>query len=103
MKINIDNLTREELIDLNHKIIERLKFMDQMHTHIEMMQFNIGEKVSFFPSGREERIGTVVKYNKKTISIVTEKGERWNVSPHLLSKYKYQNKNIIEMKKFRKA
>ena len=103
MKINIDNLTPEELIDLNHRIIERLKFLDQMHAHKEMMQFSIGEKVSFFPSGRGEQIGTIVKYNKKTISIVTEKGERWNVPPHLLSKYKNQNKNIIEMKKIRKA
>lgn len=103
MKINIDNLTVEELIDLNNRIIERLKFLDQMHAHKEMMEFRMGEKVSFCPSGRGEQIGTVVKYNKKTVSIVTEKGERWNISPHLLSKYKNQNNNIIEMKKIRKA
>lgn len=95
MKINIDNLTSEELIDLNNRIIERLKFLDQMDAHNEMMKFSIGEKVSFFPSGCGEQIGTVVKYNKKSISIVTEKGERWNVSPHLLSKQKYHKNNII--------
>jgi len=40
MPINIDDLTYEQLLKLNHKIVERLKFMDSMHTHNEMMQFS---------------------------------------------------------------
>lgn len=30
MKINIDNLTESELIELNHKIVERLRLMNQV-------------------------------------------------------------------------
>lgn len=88
MSINIDHLTEEELVELNHRIVERLKFLESMHTHQEMMQFSPGEQVSFEPPGRGRQVGTLVKYNKKTVTVITESGRRWNVSPHLLSKVK---------------
>lgn len=31
---------------------------------------------------------SLVKYNKKTVTVITESGQKWNVSPHLLSKVK---------------
>ena len=52
MEIDIDSMTYEELIELNCKIVERLKFLDLMNTHKEMMQFNPGDLVCFEPSGR---------------------------------------------------
>ncbi len=88
MPINIDNLTEDELIELNHKIVERLKFIESMHSHNEMMKFSPGEQVSFQPSGRERQFGTLVKYNKKTVTVITESGQRWNIPPQLLSKVK---------------
>jgi len=60
--------------------------LDSMHTHKEMMQFSPGDQVCFEPPGRDKQIGTLVKYNKKTVTIITESGQKWNVSPHLLSK-----------------
>ena len=88
MSIDIESLSYEELIALNHKIVERLKVMESMYTHKEMMQFSPGDKVSFEPPGRGRQIGTLVKYNKKTVTIFTEDGHKWNVSPHLISKVK---------------
>lgn len=41
MKIYIDELTEKELIDLNHRIVERLNFLEQMHRHAEMLEFGI--------------------------------------------------------------
>ncbi|MCK4378508.1 MAG: hypothetical protein KAW01_04150 [Deltaproteobacteria bacterium] len=105
MKLNIDDLSEKELLALNHRIVERLKFLDSMHAHAEMMEFNIGEKVSFHPSGKDIQIGVLVKYNKKTVSVVTEEGRRWNVPPHLLSKVKDERivqqhkRRVIELKK----
>lgn len=78
----------DELVELNHKIVERLKFLDSMQTHQEMMQFSPGDRVCFEPSGRGKLFGTLMKFNKKTVTIITESGEKWNVSPHLLSKVK---------------
>lgn len=88
MKIDIDKLSEEELIELNHRIVERLKFLESFHNHKEMMKFAIGERVSFEPPGRGRQIGVLVKYNKKSVSVMTESGQKWTVSPHLLSKVK---------------
>jgi hypothetical protein len=88
MKIDIDRLSEKELIELNHRIVERLKFLESARRHEEMMDFSIGERVSFSPDGLEEQFGVLAKYNRKTVTVITEKGERWNVSPFLLSKVK---------------
>ena len=29
-------------------------------------------------------VGTLTRYNKKTVTVVTELGQRWNVAPGLL-------------------
>ena len=86
MKIDIDKLTEKELIDLNHRIVERLKFLESARTHVEMMEFSVGKKVRFRPSGRQATIGVLVKYNKKTVTVLTEDGQKWNISPQLLEK-----------------
>ncbi len=88
MKIDIDSMSYDELVKLNHKIVERLKFLDSMHTHKEMMQFSPGDQVCFEPPGRGKQFGTLVKYNRKTVTVITESGQKWNVSPHLLRKVK---------------
>ena len=88
MPVDIDKMTRDELVALNHRIVERLKFMDSLQAHKDMMAFNIGARVSF-DSGQDERLqGTLLKFNRKTVTVVTENGQRWNISPHLLSAVK---------------
>lgn len=47
MPIDIDALTEPELIELNHRIVARLKFLHEMKLHTRMLDFSIGEKVSF--------------------------------------------------------
>lgn len=37
MKIDIDSMSYDDLVTLNHKIVARLKFLDSMHTHKEMI------------------------------------------------------------------
>ncbi len=47
MRIDIDGLTEAELIDLNHRVVERLKFLRHMRAHSQMLEFSIGARVSF--------------------------------------------------------
>ena len=54
--INIDSLSEEELIELNHKIVARLRILGQMRSHTELLDFHIGEKVKSQP-GRAVRAG----------------------------------------------
>ena len=86
MKINIDELTEAELIDLNHRIVERLRFLNQGRAHSQMLKFKIGDRVTFQPGGRPPVFGMLTRYNKKTVTIITDDGQHWNVSPSLLRK-----------------
>jgi hypothetical protein len=84
MRIDIDGLTEAELIDLNNRVVERLKFLRHMRAHSQMLEFSIGDRVSFQPAGRPLLVGMITRYNKKTVTVITESGERWNVAPGLL-------------------
>lgn len=86
MKIDIDKFTEAELIDLNNRIVERLKFLQQMRAHAAMLDFSIGERVSFQPAGHPLLTGIISKYNKKTVTVVTSDGQQWNVAPTFLSR-----------------
>jgi hypothetical protein len=86
MPIDIDSLTEAELIDLNNRIVERLRFMHQARSHKRMLDFKIGDRGSFQPEGRGTVVGILTKYNRKTVTIITEAGERWNVAPVFLRK-----------------
>jgi hypothetical protein len=65
IKINIDELNEAELIDLNHRIVERLRFLSQMRAHSQMLDFKIGERVAFHPTGYPPLLGIVIRYNRK--------------------------------------
>ena len=58
-KINIDELTEAELIDLNHRVVERLRFLNQMRAHKQMLGFRIGDRVTFHPEGHPAADGYV--------------------------------------------
>ncbi len=86
MNIDISQFTEEELYSLNHQIVERLRFLQRMKTQTQMLEFNVGDRVSFQPAGRDMQAGVLVRYNKKTVSIITDAGQQWNVSLSLLRK-----------------
>ena len=87
MPVDIDQMTRDDLVALNYRIVERLKFLDSLQAHKDMMAFNIGARVSF-DSGDGRLLGTLLKFNRKTVTVVTDSGQKWNISPHLLSSVK---------------
>jgi hypothetical protein len=86
IKVNIDELSEEELVELNHKIVARLRFLRQMRSHAQMLDYRIGERVGFNPEGQAKVIGTLTRYNKKSVTIITDSGQHWNVHPGLLHK-----------------
>lgn len=84
MPIDIDALSEAELVDLNHRIVERLRFLDQMRAHAAMLDFRIGDRVAFDLPGRPSSEGVLTRYNKKTVTVLTPDGQSWNVSPGFL-------------------
>ena len=86
MRIDIDKLTEAELIDLNHRIVARLKVIAELRAHASMLEFRIGERVSFQPDGHPLLNGILTKYNRKSVTVITEQGQHWNVAPGFLRK-----------------
>jgi hypothetical protein len=84
MNIDIDTLSESELHDLNHRIVERLRFMRETRAHVTMLQFRIGQRVWFPAQDGERIIGVVTRHNRKSATVVSLDGVRWNVAPGLL-------------------
>jgi hypothetical protein len=97
--MNIDHLSYEELADLNRRVVQRLRQMQGQQRQSAMLAFQPGDMVSF-DTDRGRKIAVMVKYNQKTVTILTNDGERWNVSPSLLTKVrsvKSQNNQVIDV------
>ncbi len=62
--IDIDKLTEAELTDLNNRIVARLRFLSQMRAHAQMLEFKIGDRVSFQPEGDRGVVGMLTRYNR---------------------------------------
>jgi hypothetical protein len=104
VRIDIDSLTEAELIDLNNRIVERLRFLHQARSHQRMLDFKIGDRVSFQPEGRGIVVGILTRYNKKSVTVITEAGERWNVAPQFLHRVVEStsaegNPNVVPIRK----
>jgi hypothetical protein len=84
MSIDINTLTETELIDLNNRIVQRLRLLHQMRSHVDMLEFRLGERVEFQPEGHPLIVGVLTRHNKKTVTVITDTGQRWNVAPRLL-------------------
>ena len=105
MKIDIDKLNEEELIDLNNRVVARLRFLNQMRAHSQMLDFRIGDRVTFQPEGRPPLFGVITRYNKKTVTVITDSGQHWNVAPGLLREAgpvndtKIKNFKVVQLRK----
>ena len=88
MSIDIDDLSREELVELNDRVIERLKYLDAVYAQRSMMTLNIGSQVSFDSSRQGRVFGTVIKFNRKSIVVLTEDHVQWRIPPDIVTPIK---------------
>ena len=86
MAVDIDRLTEPELVDLNRRIVERLRFLQQMRAHQRMLAFKVGDRVAFRADARGTVEGMLTRHNRKSVTVITDDGHQWNVSPALLSR-----------------
>jgi hypothetical protein len=86
MDIDLTRYTEQELLDLNRRIIERIKLLRQGRCRESMAEFNVGDRVSFHPDCGHDVIGTVVRLNRKSVTVVSVEGVQWRVAPAFLKK-----------------
>lgn len=86
MQIDIDSLSEVELLDLNHRVVARLRYLRESRAHEQMLKFAIGDHVLFRTRDGQEIVGTLTRYNKKSVTVVTAEDDRWTVSPECLQR-----------------
>ena len=79
-------LDKAQFVELNRRIVARLKYLQEARTHHQMLSFNVGDRVRFHPPGHDPKTGVIVKYNRKTVTVVTDDRHQWNVAPVFLSR-----------------
>jgi hypothetical protein len=84
--IDLTNFSEEELIQLNRRIVERLRSLHQGRCYKDLAQFKLGDAVCFTPEHGHVVVGTVVRLNQKTATVAARDGRQWRVSPSFLSR-----------------
>lgn len=78
-------MREDDLRYLNRLIVERLKLIGQARSTIMLAHFNVGDRVCFQSPAGERKSGVIIRLNKKTATISTDDGQRWNVHPGFLT------------------
>lgn len=81
---HLTELSIEELISLNRIVIERIKYLQKTRFLGAMTKFKIGEMVCFYSHDGNLISGKIIKFNIKTVTIITDDNHQWNVSPQFL-------------------
>lgn len=102
MSIDIQDLSCGELLDLNDHIIARLKQLDAADTIDAMMKRILGSKICFDSGKHGMQVGTLIKFNQKTVTVLTDGEHRcWKLSPQMLSPIIEESdsgSNVIDLK-----
>ncbi|MDA3849706.1 MAG: hypothetical protein PF447_00370 [Spirochaetaceae bacterium] len=80
----IKSLSKDELKYMNRLVVERLKLIHQMEAIETMSRYNLGDRVEFETEDGRIIRGHIIKLNKKTVSLRTDEGAKWNVAPVFL-------------------
>lgn len=86
--IDIDLMNMAELAELQDRIHDRMKLLIDMRAHQSMMAHNLGDKVCFDAGERGYQVGTLIKFNRKTVNVVAEDGRQWRIPPHIMRLFK---------------
>jgi hypothetical protein len=81
---DIENLGLEELIDLNHRVVLRIEYLQSLKMREHLNKFEVGDPVSFENNGRTIE-GIITRINQKSVSVKT-RDTRWTIHPHFLTK-----------------
>jgi hypothetical protein len=59
-------------------------FLGELPAQAEMPNFRLGERVCFQPDNGPPLCGVLARYKRKSVTVITDEGQRWNVAPVLL-------------------
>lgn len=81
----LDQLDEDQLHAVYRLLVEKLKLVHKARALLEMNKFNLMDRVAFHHNGKHYE-GVVSRLNQKSITVLLDDGNRWNVSPGVLTK-----------------
>ena len=84
MTIDLARLSEEELIDLNRRIVERLRLIRSARQLVDLARFSVGMRVEFTTEDGRTLQGEITRLNRKTATVYCDPSGHWRVSPALL-------------------
>jgi hypothetical protein len=84
--IDLTSYTEADLIELNRRVVERIRALRQERCASAMTEFGVGDRVSFQPECGHEVVGTVIRLNRRTVTVVATDGHHWRVAPGRVKK-----------------
>jgi hypothetical protein len=86
IKIEIENLSLSQLIQLHNKVAHRIWELQQAAYSGKLQEFQIGEKVRFQNEEGETLLGIIIRVNKKSLTVRTDRGNKWYLHPWAVTK-----------------
>jgi hypothetical protein len=83
MPIDISRLSELELVELNRRIVERLRLIRSARQLTALARFSVGMTVEFAADDGRLIRGTIARLNRQTATVCGPSGH-WRVSPSLL-------------------
>ena len=94
--IDISKLSKDELIELNKKVIDRLNQISDAELLEQTNAFNVSDIVSFDNNG-QKCYGVILRVNQKSISVAVSLHEKWKISPSFLKTVKKPPKKAVDL------
>ena len=77
MNIDLGKLDEAKLVELNRQIVARLRYLQEVRMHHQMLSYSVGDRVRFHPSAHDPKTGVIAKYNRKTVTVITDDHHQW--------------------------
>jgi hypothetical protein len=82
--LDLARLSEEELVDLNRRIVERLRLIRSARQLVDLARFSVGMRVEFTTDDGRTLRGDITRLNRKTATVCCNPSGHWRVSPALL-------------------
>lgn len=83
---DLQNMSRDDLVELNHMVVDIIKTMDSQKARGKVREFSMGDVVEFKTKKGAVVKGSVVNINRKTVDVREKPGKVWRVTATLVSK-----------------
>ena len=86
----IKGMTEERVRILHRKTGERLRLIDRVNQMQALSKLSVTDRVSFMRNDKRI-VGTIIRLNRRTATVLDNDRNSWNVSPSFLKKIAHKS------------